>query len=88
MNDNQSLMLQEAGQSPEVVATLLEKEKPVFAEIARLFSSARPSVVTTAARGSSDHAATFSNTSSRLPAAFRSPRSVRRSLPSMVRRCI
>ncbi len=42
-----------------MVATLLEKEKPVFAEIARLFSSARPSVVTTAARGSSDHAATF-----------------------------
>ncbi|MEK1902982.1 MAG: SIS domain-containing protein, partial [Rhizobium sp.] len=59
MSENQSLMLQEAGQSPEVVATLLEKEKPVFAEIARLFSSARPSVVTTAARGSSDHAATF-----------------------------
>jgi glucosamine--fructose-6-phosphate aminotransferase (isomerizing) len=55
----QSLMLKEAGQSPEVVATLLEKEKPAFAEIARLFSSARPSVVTTAARGSSDHAATF-----------------------------
>ena len=51
MSENQSLMLQEAGQSPEVVATLLEKEKPVFAEIARLFSSARPSVVTTAARG-------------------------------------
>ncbi|GAA3093079.1 SIS domain-containing protein [Rhizobium viscosum] len=59
MSENQSLMLQEAGQSPEVVATLLEKEKPAFAEIARLFSSARPSVVTTAARGSSDHAATF-----------------------------
>jgi len=59
MSENQSLMLQEAGESPEVVAALLEKEKPVFAEIARLFSSARPSVVTTAARGSSDHAATF-----------------------------
>ena len=55
----QSLMLKEAGQSPEIVATLLEKEKPAFAEIARLFSAARPSVVTTAARGSSDHAATF-----------------------------
>ena len=48
MSENQSLMLQEAGQSPEVVATLLEKEKPAFAEIAKLFSSARPSVVTTA----------------------------------------
>jgi glutamine---fructose-6-phosphate transaminase (isomerizing) len=55
----QSLMLKEAGESPEVVASLLEKEKPVLAEIARLFSSARPGVVTTAARGSSDHAATF-----------------------------
>ena len=59
MSENKSLMLQEAGQSPDVVATLLEKEKPAFAEIAKLFSSARPSVVTTAARGSSDHAATF-----------------------------
>ncbi len=59
MNEYKSLMLQEAGEAPEVVATLLEKEKPAFAEIARLFSSARPAVVTTAARGSSDHAATF-----------------------------
>ena len=55
----QSLMLTEAGQSPEVVADLLDKERSVFAEIARLFSTARPSVITTAARGSSDHAATF-----------------------------
>ncbi|MDE1997128.1 MAG: SIS domain-containing protein, partial [Rhizobiaceae bacterium] len=54
-----SLMLTEAGQSPDVVSTLLEKEKPVFAEIAKLFSTSHPSVVTTAARGSSDHAATF-----------------------------
>ncbi len=59
MSETQSLMLKEAGESPEVVATLLEKEKPVFAEIARLFSSSKPSVITTAARGSSDHAATF-----------------------------
>ena len=35
MSQIQSLMLTEAGQSPDVVATLLEKEKPVFAEIAR-----------------------------------------------------
>ncbi len=56
---SQSLMLMEAGQSPEVVATLLDKEKPAFDEIAKLFSAAAPSVVTTAARGSSDHAATF-----------------------------
>lgn len=59
MSETQSLMLTEAGQSPDVVATLLEKEKPVFAEIAKLFSSTRPSLITTAARGSSDHAATF-----------------------------
>ncbi|KRB62862.1 aminotransferase [Rhizobium sp. Root708] len=59
MSETQSLMLQEAGQSPEVVATLLEKEKNAFAEIAKLFSDNAPSVVTTAARGSSDHAATF-----------------------------
>src|SRR6478735_982902 len=59
MSETQSLMLQEAGQSPDVVATLLQKEKPVFDEIAKLFSSGAPSVVTTAARGSSDHAATF-----------------------------
>jgi glucosamine--fructose-6-phosphate aminotransferase (isomerizing) len=59
MSDTQSLMLKEAGESPDVVATLLDKEKTVFAEIAKLFSAAPPSVVTTAARGSSDHAATF-----------------------------
>ncbi len=59
MSETKSLMLQEAGQSPDVVATLLQKEKPVFDEIARLFASGAPSVVTTAARGSSDHAATF-----------------------------
>jgi glucosamine--fructose-6-phosphate aminotransferase (isomerizing) len=59
MSETPSLMLQEAGQSPDVVATLLQKEKPVFEEIARLFASNAPSVVTTAARGSSDHAATF-----------------------------
>ncbi len=59
MSETQSLMLTEAGQSPDVVATLLEKEKPAFAEIAKLFASTRPSVITTAARGSSDHAATF-----------------------------
>ncbi|MDQ0560694.1 glucosamine--fructose-6-phosphate aminotransferase (isomerizing) [Rhizobium mesoamericanum] len=59
MSESHSLMLQEAGQSPEVVATLLQKEKPTFDEIAKLFGSGAPAVVTTAARGSSDHAATF-----------------------------
>ncbi|TCL72941.1 SIS domain-containing protein [Rhizobium sp. BK251] len=59
MSETQSLMLTEAGESPAVVAALLEKDRPALAEIARLFASARPPVVTTAARGSSDHAATF-----------------------------
>ncbi|CAO3436081.1 SIS domain-containing protein [Azospirillum doebereinerae] len=54
-----SLMLTETNESPAVVATLLDREAAVFAEIARLFAARRPMVVTTAARGSSDHAATF-----------------------------
>lgn len=54
-----SLMLQETEQSSHVVARLLEAEAGTFAEIARLFERAAPSVITTAARGSSDHAATF-----------------------------
>ncbi|MBO1039890.1 SIS domain-containing protein [Brucella pituitosa] len=53
-----SLMLQETEQSPSVVAKLLEAEVGTFAEIGRLFEKS-PSVITTAARGSSDHAATF-----------------------------
>lgn len=53
-----SLMLQETEQSPGVVAQLLEAEAGTFAEIGRLFEKS-PAVITTAARGSSDHAATF-----------------------------
>ncbi len=52
-------MLQETEQSPAVVAKLLEKEAGTFAEIARIFRKNDPAVITTAARGSSDHAATF-----------------------------
>lgn len=59
MNSLSSLMLQETEQSPAVVAGLLEKEAGTFAEIARLFQKSEPAVITTAARGSSDHAATF-----------------------------
>ncbi|WP_337267819.1 SIS domain-containing protein [Oryzifoliimicrobium ureilyticus] len=59
MSDVKSLMLEEAGQSPSVVAGLLEKETSTFASIAKLFADIKPSVVSTAARGSSDHAATF-----------------------------
>ena len=59
MNSPSSLMLQETEQSPAVVAGLLEKEAGTFAEIARIFQKSEPAVITTAARGSSDHAATF-----------------------------
>lgn len=59
MTTSSSLMLQETEQSPSVVATLLEKEQDTFAEIAAIFAKGQPAVVTTAARGSSDHAATF-----------------------------
>ncbi len=59
MNSPSSLMLQETEQSPAVVAGLLEKEAGTFAEIARIFQKNEPAVITTAARGSSDHAATF-----------------------------
>ncbi len=53
-----SLMLQETEQSPSVVAKLLAAEVGTFAEIGRLFEKL-PTMITTAARGSSDHAATF-----------------------------
>ncbi len=59
MNSPSSLMLQETEQSPAVVAGLLEKEAGTFTEIARIFRKNEPTVITTAARGSSDHAATF-----------------------------
>lgn len=59
MTSPASLMLQETEQSPQVVARLLEKEAGTFAEIARIFAERQPAFITTAARGSSDHAATF-----------------------------
>lgn len=59
MSSPSSLMLQETEQSPAVVAGLLEKGAGTFAEIARIFQKSEPAVITTAARGSSDHAATF-----------------------------
>ncbi len=59
MQNAPSLMLQETEQSPSVVAKLLAAEVGTFAEIGRQFEKAAPSVITTAARGSSDHAATF-----------------------------
>lgn len=59
MSAASSLMLQETEQSPAVVADLLQKEAGTFGEIARVFAKNSPRVITTAARGSSDHAATF-----------------------------
>lgn len=59
MSETSSLMLQETEQAPTVVAELLSKEQDSFKEIARLFAQKQPAVITTAARGSSDHAATF-----------------------------
>ena len=59
MNSPSSLMLQETEQAPAVVAKLLEGEAGAFAEIAKVFEKLNPAVITTAARGSSDHAATF-----------------------------
>ncbi len=59
MSETSSLMLQETEQAPAVVAEMLAKEQDSFKEIARVFAQKQPSVITTAARGSSDHAATF-----------------------------
>lgn len=59
MSAASSLMLQETEQSPAVVADLLQKEAGTLGEIAKVFAKNNPRVITTAARGSSDHAATF-----------------------------
>lgn len=54
-----SLMKQETRQAADVVARMLDAEGANFARLADIFESRRPKIVTTAARGSSDHAATF-----------------------------
>ncbi|MFC6488106.1 SIS domain-containing protein [Nitratireductor sp. GCM10026969] len=59
MGKHPSLMFKETGEAADAVARLLAREKPVFAEIGRLIGQRRPSVVTVAARGSSDHAVSF-----------------------------
>lgn len=58
MPDPKSLMLIEADQSPQVVAELLAREAPAFATLARAVSMREIRFFSTAARGSSDHAAT------------------------------
>jgi glucosamine--fructose-6-phosphate aminotransferase (isomerizing) len=52
-------MRQETLQAADVVSELLGAEANNFAQLAAIFTSRRPRLVTTAARGSSDHAATF-----------------------------
>lgn len=54
-----SLMYGEAAEAGEAVARLLEREAGTFEEIRRLLAHRRPAVVSTAARGSSDHAASY-----------------------------
>lgn len=52
-------MRAEALEAASVAARLLQDEAGTFAEIAALFASRKPTIITTAARGSSDHAASF-----------------------------
>lgn len=54
-----SLMLSEANESPETVERLLRNEAEGIAEVGAWLRDCPPAVVTMAARGSSDHAATF-----------------------------
>lgn len=54
-----SLMSREIGEAPGAVRDLLDAEAPTIARVGELFAARRPRLVTTAARGSSDHAATF-----------------------------
>lgn len=59
MTVSPTLMFQETEQAASVVARLLKDQKPVFEEIAAVFASRKPALISTCARGSSDHAATF-----------------------------
>jgi len=54
-----SFMRQETIEASSVVARLLNEEAATFAEIKRIYQQRAPRVITTAARGSSDHAASF-----------------------------
>lgn len=52
-------MLRETGEAADAVERLLTAEAATFAALARKIADRRPAVITTAARGSSDHAATY-----------------------------
>lgn len=54
-----SLMLSEATESPEAVERLFQNEAKGIAEVGAWLRDCPPALVTMAARGSSDHAATF-----------------------------
>ncbi|OYR16753.1 SIS domain-containing protein [Brucella grignonensis] len=54
-----SFMRKETIEASAVVSRLLTEESATIAEIKRLYEERRPRVITTAARGSSDHAALF-----------------------------
>ncbi|WP_322989879.1 SIS domain-containing protein [Hoeflea sp.] len=54
-----SLMLAEANESPAAVARLFSSEAEVISEVGTWLRDQPPALVTMAARGSSDHAATF-----------------------------
>lgn len=54
-----TLMLREAGESPEVVRRQRERNAGVMRELGERLRSERPRAVVTLARGSSDHAATY-----------------------------
>ena len=54
-----SLMQQEAREAPQVVARFLQQNSAALKHLAKRLRSNPPSVIVTAARGSSDHAATY-----------------------------
>jgi len=54
-----SIMLQEIGAIPQVVAAALTEDHALYAEIGRTLRERRPPFAATVARGSSDHAASY-----------------------------
>ncbi|MCR4266963.1 SIS domain-containing protein [Nitratireductor sp. ZSWI3] len=59
MTDTPSLMFLETAEAADAVERLFAREAGTFAEIGRVIAERRPAVVSTSARGSSDHAASF-----------------------------
>lgn len=59
MTEAPSLMFQETAEAADAVERLFEREAATFVELGRVIAERRPAVVSTSARGSSDHAASF-----------------------------